>query len=148
MYKSFSNWLEFRIDEASLDMKHAVNASFAAHLNADRIGLHNLKGSGARRISPTSKMGHRLSSDHIVVVKKGAYAMWSPDNNVWVALPVDLMPAKEILFGKMDKAIQPKDGVTDYDFLEPTGPHYTYNAKNHDKRDDFHYDRPRTQFES
>lgn len=92
---SFSLWLE-----ADLEMKQAVNASFAAHLNSARIGLHNLKGTGVRRIQPGSRMGHRLLGHHIVVGQKGAYAMWDRDDNQWVPLPVNLHPAKEVLFSK------------------------------------------------
>lgn len=105
MFKPFTLWLESRLDEASLEMKQAVNASLAAHLNGARIGLHNLKGTGVRRITPGSRMGHKLAGDHIVVGQKGAYAMWDRDDNQWVPLPVNLHPAKEVLFGKSEPPV-------------------------------------------
>jgi hypothetical protein len=148
MLQSFSSWLESRVDE-SLQMKADVNASFAAHLNAGHIGLHNLKGTGVRLIRPESRLGHKLASDHLVVGKKGAYAMWDRDDNKWMPLPVNLMPAREILFGKMDKAIQPGRSVTQYDPFEPTTPeHPQYHGGPDDPRDIYHYDRPRGRFGS
>lgn len=141
MFKSFSLWLE-----SNLEMKQAVNASLAAHLNAARIGLHNLKGTGVRFIKPGSRMGHKLASDHIVVGQKGAYAAWDRDDNQWVPLPVNLHPAKEVLFGKMDRAIQPDQSMSDYDLWNPTSPSDV--SPRHDKRDNFYYDRPTGKFGS
>jgi hypothetical protein len=147
MYKPFSVWLENHISEANLEMKQAINASFAAHLNATHIGLHNLKGTGVRRVQPDTRMGHKLSSDHLVVGKKGAYAIWDRDDNQWMPLPVNLMPAKEVLFGNMDRMTQPDSGVSEYDPFEPTSP--SVNPRpGEDKRDYYNYDRLRGNFGS